>query len=141
MDTIGYAPDQEAINIPVQYLNKIASVNNPLTDHQQMVYAIDGKEVSIPYSHYLKLVGREETVHHFQKVGHPNLKVQYSVTNPAGLSQVDRLLCDVEVEARKVVDAISINLGEKPIWAELDTYLSQQFPDRYNKSVDYLLGA
>lgn len=138
MDTIGYVPKQQVINIPVPYLNKMAAVEDSLTNHQQMVYTIGRKEVSIPCSQYLKLVGREETVHHFQEVGHPNLKVQYSTTSPAGLSQVDRLLCDIEVEARKTVDAISVKLGEQPIWAELDTYLSEQYPDRYNKPVDHL---
>ena len=139
MDTIGYVPRQQVINIPVQYLNKMAAVKNPFSDHQQIVYTIAGKEISIPYSQYLKLAGREETVHHFQEVGHPSLKAKYSAISPAELSQVDRLLCDIEVEARKTVDAISIKLGEQPIWANFDTYLSQQYPDRYNKPVDHLI--
>lgn len=139
MDTIGYALEQESINIPVPYLNKMARVEQPFMEHQQIMYIIDGVPVLVPYAKYLKLAGREETIHHFQKKGHPRLHAHPSIISPASLSPIDRLLTDIEVEARKQVDEMSSQLGEQPLWAQLDAYLAVQYPNRYNQPLSYFL--
>ncbi len=139
-DTIGYTLDKEAINIPVPYLKEMKKIGKPLQEYLQTVYTLPGKEpLQIPYSQWLKLAGREETVHHFQKKGLPQLKVNYTKHDPSRLTEIDMLLCDIEVEARRIVDEICVALNETPLWKDFDDYLAKSYPSKYNQPIEVLL--
>lgn len=132
LDTPGYIPDQDALNIPLPYLKRVGKLGVALSGHQQMVYQLPNSEpLNIPYSHWLRLVGREETVHHLQKTGLSQLNARYPQQDPSSLSQLDRLMCDIEVEARNIVDKISVKLREKPTWQGLDDHLQKAYLDKY----------
>ncbi len=134
LDRIGYALDQKAINIPIAYLNSLAEANKQLEHISVALKFIQESSEEIPFAAWLRNAGREETVHYFQHLG--NLKLHASV--PDGekymhASELERVLCDYEAEARAVVDKIAEQLGENPIWKELDDFLKKNYPERYNK--------
>ena len=86
------------------------------------------------------MAGREETIHHYQNVGHPMLKAPYVITEGTELiPNEDKFLCDIEVEARKTVDQIGLAKGEEPVWKPIDDFLQGARPEAYNQPVTYFL--
>ncbi len=138
LDKIGYVPDQQTINVPLPYFKSIESLNIDLLEYKQKIGEIQGQNLGeVDYQIYLRNAGREEAVHHYQNVGHEKLKAKLR-EEVNSLSDLDRLLCDVEVEARRVVDEIAISKGEEPIWEKLDQTLQELFPERYNMPIESL---
>lgn len=94
--------------------------------------------IVVKYIYWLKLLGREATIHRYQKVGNPLLQVAFPENLPATFSTKQLLLSRLEVEARRVTDEITQLQGETPIWRSVDNYFSQKFPQFYNKSIEEL---
>ena len=76
------------------------------------------------FEDYLVAAGIEETIHHFQDIGHPNLQTRlpkvegYDSGNPLVM-----ILSEHEVEARTKVDEILRLNGRTSIWEGYDQYL------------------
>ena len=143
LDRNGYVPEQKVINIPVPYMNELAATPTSLATRTERLYTIHptGLQKSVPYNYSLRLGGREETIHHYQNVGHPLLKAQNIITEGSEhIPPEDKILCDIEVEARKIVDQICLAHGEDPIWKPFDDYLQRARPEAYNQPVTYFLG-
>lgn len=145
MTGIGYVPEQRTINIPLQFFKNLYQYAQPFEDYIVHIGVADKANITttpIPFAQYLVAVGREELVHHYQAIGHPLLQVSPpDITSYKQLSAVDQLLCDYEVEARRIVDSISKNKGQPPIWEKIDSQLQVIYPQRYNKPVAQLHGS
>lgn len=136
---VGYAHKLRMINLPIVFLNKLAN-GLPLDLHRVCLYSRMPlkmrKEISL--LRWLVLVGREETIHHYQNIGHPLLKTRVDPNyNYLTIGPLDEPLVEQEVEARLVVDQICLAHGELPVWQEYDQYLQASLGERYNKPVSF----
>lgn len=134
-DRIGYAQQAKAINVPVKYLNslaRIASLEAGKVSLDSLCPSL--LEKPIDYFQFLVNAGREETIHHFQHLGHPAFHAV--IPDPheyVQAGEMEKFLCDLEVEARRTVDLIAERSGEAPIWRRIDAYLQKKYPHTYNK--------
>lgn len=94
----------------------------------------------IALAKHLRIAGREEAVHFFQQEGHPLLKCSIDGSFPVDmLNGKAKYLCDLEVEAREIVDQICIANGEKPWNEEIDKLVQERYPEIYRKSIEWML--
>ena len=119
----GYVPDErEAINLPINWLNQLA--NTDLLNDQVVVWSIPEVELEniMSWSRWLRVMGREETIHHYQHTKLPGLIHEFSTTaSPEKTStQAQTRWQPYEIEARKLVDEISVAKGEPPVWRLFD---------------------
>ena len=91
-DAIGYAPAEQAINVPIAYLN---SLTFPL-DKGEIPLERGG---SIPFLYWLEIVGRAFTVMHYQHIGHPDLHAPYDATqseqSPACIAEIQFVVDEI----------------------------------------------
>lgn len=134
---LGYSVTHDAISISINHLNNIALHSIRLEYKDQLLCFIPDKfYIIVKFVYWLKLLSRESTVHRYQKIGNPLLKKQFPPKKSASISSKKILLSDIEVEARKITDEITTRAGEKPIWKNLDDYLSENYPEYFNKSIE-----
>lgn len=141
---IVYDVGQQAIDIPIPYLNDLTTDSTPLSQRTQRLFTVPAASLrkSVPYEYWLRLAGREETIHHYQNIGHPMLMAQYNLIHTEGTGRIsynDRFLCDIEVEARNFVDRICLKNSEEAVWKPIDDYLQRTRPEVYNKPITYFL--
>ncbi len=137
---LGYSGKDDAICISINHLNQAASRNTSLEYKDQLLLFVpDVFYLIVKYLHWLKLLGRESTIHRYQKHGNTKLNAKYPEALPGYLSNKLLLFSDFEVEARGAVDAIAEQSGEGPIWKNVDEYLEKTFAQYYRKNIDDLL--
>lgn len=139
---IGYVPNETGpVNIPLAFFKDLEQHGTKVDPELPFTIAtISGKPYQIGLRHYLISAGREEAVHYFQHRGDTHLRAEIDSDGfVEQLSPLDRLSCDVEVEARSVVDKIARTKGEPLVWERVDAELRRLFPDKYGKSVNELL--
>ncbi len=137
--SLGYSTRDDAISLSLSHLNQAASRASQLEYKDQLIMFIpDVFYIIVKYIYWLRLLGREATIHRYQKIGNPLLHKQFPDTLPASVSRKALILSDVEVEARNIIDVIIRQLGENPIWENVDTYFSKNYPQYYNKSISEL---
>lgn len=138
--TLGYSSKEDAICISLNHINQAASRSSELEFKDQIIMFIpDIFYIIVKYTYWLKLLGREATIHRYQKNGNPKLQVQFPTILPPSFSIKLLFLSNLEVEARKAVDQITLANNEKPIWKNVDAYFSKNYPQYYNKSIDELI--
>lgn len=139
IQVLGYASQHDAISLSLNHLNQEDLRKAPLEYKDQLLcFMPDVFYIIVKYTYWLKLLGREATIHRYQKIGNPLLKKQFPDKLPPSFSHKTLLLSDFEVEARRLTDAITEQLGENPIWKNFDAYLSKNYPHHYNKSIEEL---
>jgi len=139
IDALGFSSLEDAINIHLTYLNHISENETPLKFRDQLACFVPDKfYVIFKYLYWLRLFGREETIHYYQKRGNPLLHAPFPNAFPKTLSAKTFLLSDVEVEARKTVDKVASLNNENIVWKPIDDYLSTNFSEYYNKPIEYL---
>jgi hypothetical protein len=139
VQVLGYSSQHDAISLSLNLLNQAAARTTNIEYKDQLLcFMPDVFYIIVKYTYWLKLLGREATVHRYQKIGNPLLKKKFPEVIPASLSSRALLLSDVEVEARTITDAITIQLGEIPIWKNFDAYFSKNHAEYYNKPIDEL---
>lgn len=141
---IGFDAGKCAIEIPIVFFNCFTNVDVPLGEHFIEIdfsppFYFQKRPRKIPFSYFLRLVGREEAVHFFQRKGDPRLQAAIYFAPPEDLSSVSKQLCDVEVEARQIVGEICVGSGEEPFWVDYDDLLTDLYPHHYGRSIEYLL--
>ena len=140
IDAMGFSSQNDTINIHISYLDHVSENETPLKFRDQLAcFAPDKFYMIFKYLYWLRLFGREETIHYYQKHGNPKLKVSFPNTFPKSLSTKTFLLSDVEVEARKAVDVVATLNNENIVWKPVDEYLKTNFSNYYNKPVEYLI--
>ncbi len=136
---LGFSSKADAICLSMSNLNEQAGHLTPLEYKDQLiVFMPDVFYIIIKYLYWLKLLGREATIHRYQKIGNAKLHVQFPDKLPASFSPKLLLLSNVEVEARIISDDIASEQGENPIWKNVDDYLSKNYPQYYNKPIEEL---
>ncbi len=136
---IGYSYKFDAINIRMDYLNLITHNTMALEYKDQLVCFVPDKFYMIlKYLQWLTIFGIEETIHYYQKHGNSKLMVKFPEIFPEMLSPKSLLLSDLEAEARTTVDKILAANNENPIWENVDSYFSKNFPEYYNKPIEHL---
>jgi hypothetical protein len=139
VDVLGYASQHDAISLSINHLNQADSLSTRLEYKDQLIMFVpDIFYMIVKYNYWLKLLGMESTIHRYQKIGNPLLKKRFPEKLPPEVSPKKLLLSDVEVEARTVTDAVITQLGENPIWKNFEVYLSKNYPQYYNKSIEEL---
>jgi hypothetical protein len=139
VSVLGYSSQFDAINLPMRYLNMIAANTQALQFKDQMTFYIQDKFfVILKYVYWVQLFGRESTVHHYQKIGNPKLQTQFPSNYTSSLSLNALFMSNIEVEARKIVDELTVARGLKPVWKDVDEYFAQKFPEYYNKPLETL---
>jgi hypothetical protein len=139
VSAFGYSAKDDAICFSLRHLNHISQNATPLIYKDQLVCFIpDTFYIIIKYLSWLTLFGRESTVHRYQKLGNPNLHVQFPLEFPENFSTRLLLLSSMEVEARKTVDAIAERNGDRPLWENVNEYFERVFPGYYDKTIDEL---
>lgn len=137
--TLGYSSSNDAICISINHINQAAARSTQLEFKDQLVMFIPDKFYLIEkYTYWLKLLGREATIHRYQKAGNPRLHIPFPAALPQGFSIKLLFLSNLEVEARKAVDEIAQNNKERPVWNNVDNYFSTNYPQYYNKTIDEL---
>lgn len=135
----GYSTENDSINIRIDYLNLFANSPTSLKYKDQLVCFVPDKfYVIVKYLTWLRLFGREETIHYFQYHGSPQVKVKFPDKFPESFSPKSLLLSDIEVEARTIGDKIAVVNNEIPVWKNIDEYFSKNFPEYYNKPIELL---
>ncbi len=136
---LGYSAKDDAISISLEHLNQSGSWQTPLEYKDQLLcFMPDVFYIIVKYIYWLRLLGREATVHRYQKIGNSFLKKKFPKTIPASISQKALILSDIEVEARAITDAIAVGIGETPTWNHLDAYFAKNHAEYYNKSLEEL---
>ena len=136
---LGYSSRDDMICLSLSHLNQAVSRSSQLEFKDQLIMFIpDVFYIIVKYIYWLRLLGREATIHRYQKFGNPLLFKQFPDKLPASVSRKALILSDVEVEARKIIDAIILQKEENPIWENVDTYFSKNYPQYYNKSIEEL---
>ncbi len=139
INTMGYSRGHDAICLSINHLNQAVDRSDKIEFKDQLIMFIpDVFYMVVKYIYWLKLLGREATIHHYQTIGNPKLHVQFTGNTSPALSPKQLLFSCVEVEARGITDEITQQQGETPIWARVDAYFSQKFPQYYNKSIEEL---
>lgn len=139
--SLGFSSKDDAICISLNHLNHVANRSTQLEFKDQLIMFIPDKFYIIQkYTYWLKLLGREATIHRYQNIGNLALQVKFPKSIPITFSSKLLLLSNLEVEARTILDAVTLQKGESPVWKNVDIYLSQNFPQFYNKSIDELTG-
>ncbi len=134
--TLGYNSLDDTICLSLNHINQAASRSTPLKYKDQLIMFMPDKfYIIVKYISWLKLLGREATIHRYQKIGNPLLYMKFPETLPSTLSTKLLIFSDVEVEARTVNDKIAAMSGEKPIWIKVNAYFSENYPQYYNKSI------
>lgn len=134
---LGYSATDDAISISLEHLNQSGSRQTLLEYKDQLIcFMPDVFYIIVKYTHWLRLLGREATVHRYQKIGNSLLKKKFPETIPASISQKALILSDIEVEARTITDAIAIERGENPIWNKFDAYFAKNHAEYYNKPLE-----
>lgn len=137
--SLGFSAKADAICLSMTNLNQQAVRIAPLEYKDQLiVFMPDVFYIIVKYLYWLKLLGREATIHHYQKVGSPKLRVQFPEKLPVSFSHKLLLLSNVETEARAIADEIAKVHDENPTWKNVDAYLSQNYPQYYNKTIEEL---
>ena len=137
--TMGFSKEYDVINVNMGYLNLISGNTTPLEYRDQLACFVPDKfYVIFKYLYWLRLFGREEAIHYYQKHGNPKLNVPFPDSFPESLSRKAFILSDLEVEARSTVDAIAELNRENVVWKNVDEYFSHNFSDYYNKPIDHL---
>jgi len=140
-DWLGHAPDQKAINLPLPWLNWVASVARTPDALASfcLTVRVDDFRMEVSFQEYLKAAGIEEMIHHLQDVGHP--LVQATLPRVAGSGRSFHLamaLSAHEVEARRLTDEILVARKQCPLWSDYDSYLLRVYRDRYGLSGERL---
>jgi len=136
---LGFYSKDDSICISVNNLNQQSSRSTPLEYKDQLiVFMPDVFYIITKYLYWLKLFGREATIHRYQKLGNPKLHVPFPESLPASFSAKLLLLSNIEVEARTISDAVAKEHEEVPIWENVNAYLSKNYADYYNKSLEDL---
>ncbi len=139
INALGFSVSTGSINLRIDYLNLFVSSASPLEYKDQLVCFVPDKfYVIVKYFNWLRLFGREETIHYYQHFGNPQLHVKFPEEFPENFSPKSLLLSDLEVEARKVGDTIALTNNESPVWKNIDEYFMSNFPDYYNKPIEEL---
>ncbi len=135
---IGYVSDQQVVNIPMHFLKHFEILRTPLSESKAELLHFDDEWYGrIDSRLWLRNAGREEAIHHYQNIGHPKLQSKLD-DKIGGLTDLGRLLCDVEVEARMVVDQIAISKSEVPMWQKFDHRLKSFYEEFYNLTIEQL---
>lgn len=136
---IGYDANNDAINLPLRYLHLISENPTAIQYRDQLVCFIPDKfYVVLKYLYWLRLFGREETIHYYQRQGEKKLKATFPTQFPQGFSSKALLLSDIEIEARKTSDLIAQKQDEMPVWDNVDTYLAEHYKEYYGKTIEEL---
>jgi hypothetical protein len=131
---IGYVEDLRKANIPFPFLKELEQFVDPINEITITVWTDGLDTFKVWLSTYLRNAGREEAIHHYQTKGHPLLNASLpSIIKYKNATEIGRLLCDLEVEARTITDQIAILNNEAPMWKILNEKLEKRYPDRYNK--------
>lgn len=139
ISAIGFSAEHDSINIRIDYLNLFASNHTPLDYKDQLVCFVPNKfYVIVKYLTWLRLFGREETIHYYQYHSNPHLKIKFPEKFPELFSPKSLLLSDLEIEARTIGDSIALANNDNPIWKNIDEYLAANFPEFYNKPIEHL---
>ncbi len=140
ISALGYSAEHDAICLSINYLNQLAGNLIPLQYKDQLVlFMPDTFYIIIKYLFWLKLLGRESTIHRYQKKEHQLLKARFPKDQSPSQTSKLMLLSDIEVEARDVSDKIALVHNEIYLWKNVDTYFSQNYPEHYNKSIEELI--
>ncbi|MBN2095052.1 MAG: hypothetical protein JW727_03310 [Candidatus Aenigmarchaeota archaeon] len=135
--SIGYASKEQAINIPVYYLNTFVANTGPPSGTRIAIGLPHGYSYEVPMDLYLKSAGAEATVFHYQHLGHPNLKTRL-VTDQAILDKYtseEVQLSDFFVEARKTTDKILVDNNLRPVYFIYDTVMREDCPNIYGRKL------
>lgn len=136
---IGYDTKEDAINLPIHYLNLVSKNPTELQFRDQLVCFMPDKfYVVLKYLYWLRLFGREETIHYYQRHGDVHFKAKFPESFPPGFSSKALLVSDLEIEARQTIDAIAQQHGEIPVWRNVDAYFAMNYKDYYGKTVEEL---
>lgn len=136
INVLGYSIQKDAVALPLSQINTSPT---PLEYKDQLLCFMPNVfYIIVKYVYWLKLFGREATIHRYQKIGTPLLKKQFPNKSPASIPRKTLLLSDIEVEARTIIDAISEQIGETPVWKNFDAFLSKNYPEHYSKSIEEL---
>ena len=132
-----YFHGDDIIGLPFNFLREYIMEDMTLDSLQQhkikIGFPIPEKKM-VPFSDWLTAGGVEETIHLLQNRGHPDIKESLPVWDQySGSAKLNQLLASHEVEARFFADKILPTVGIHPMWAELDHYLKETYPDRYGK--------
>lgn len=118
----GYVPDErEAINLPIAWLNQLQNID--LKSQKVVVWSIpeSDQQLEMTFDHWFTVMGREEAVHHYQHKEIGSLcRLGKSSSPETSNEEAGTRWEPHEVEARKIVDEISVNLGEDPVWRVFD---------------------
>lgn len=137
---LGYSAKDDAICISINHLNQAASRSTSLEYKDQLLLFVpDVFYLIVKYLHWLKLLGREATIHRYQKLGNAKLNAKYPEIPPGYISNKLLIFSDFEVEARKAVDEIAAAGGESRVWENVDEYLEKNYSQYYRKSIDDLI--
>jgi hypothetical protein len=137
---LGYSGKDDVIGFSMRHLNHITSSQTQLMYKDQLVcYIPDTFYIIIKYLSWLKMLGRESTIHRYQKLGNPMLKAQFPEVFAPELSVKLLLMSDIEVEARTACDEIAGKLGDLQLWQNVNAYFLEQFPQYYNKKIEELI--
>ncbi len=137
--TLGYSQEKDVICFSINLLNQQILRQSQLQYKDQLILFIpDIFYVITKYLNWVKLLGRESTIHHYQRTGSSLLKVKFPEKLPDAFSSRLLQLSDVEVEARSIGDKIAQVQNEIPMWKEVDAYLSKNYPQYFNKSIEEL---
>ncbi|HSW88024.1 MAG TPA: hypothetical protein VLG12_02575, partial [Candidatus Saccharimonadales bacterium] len=76
--SMGFSKTQDAINIHLGYLNLLSKNTTPIEYRDQLTCFVPDKfYVIFKYLYWLRLFGRESTIHYYQKHGNPKLKIAF----------------------------------------------------------------
>lgn len=137
---LGYSGKDDAICISINHLNQAGSRNTSLEFKDQLLLFVpDVFYLIVKYLYWLKLLGREATIHRYQKTGNAKLISKYPVIPPGYLSNKLLIFSDFEAEARGAVDAIAEQAGESPIWKNVDEYFEKNYSQYHKKPIEDLV--
>lgn len=140
VDILGYSSQHDAISLSLNHINQAGSRTIRLEHKDQLLaFVPDVFYIIVKYIYWLKLLGIESTIHRYQKIGNPLLERGFPEKLPPSATPKTLLLSDVEVEARRVTDAVIERIGENPIWENFDAYLSKNYPQYYDKPIEELI--
>lgn len=125
----GYVPDdRQSINLPIAFLNNLKEVDLEKDTMQLWDIPETGAKLTMTWARFLRIMAREETIHHYQHVGHSRLTASIDSYASPELDKVpiNYHLEPHEVEARKIVDEICESMNEPLVWRVYDAYLSNK---------------
>ena len=135
--SLGYSSATDAICLSINHLNQADTRSTTLEFKDQLLMFIpDVFYIIVKYTFWLKLLGIESTIHRYQKIGNPLLFTQFPLKLTQPYTSRQLLLSNFEVEARKITDEITLQLGENQIWKNVDDYFAKNYTEYYNKSIE-----